>query len=874
MDHNDQRRGHVSRSSHREEQRRSHHAKPYERRGGRGNHNRGQDHSQPHQQEETPEQRISSFLVRVGDKINLNFKDAVEALAKIIDREYRQHSELILKTMRACITELPMKSSVYATLVSVVNRRSPDTAELFVRMAADALQQALNRANWRQVKLLVIYANLLRCFTAVLEEPQVRRARADCMAYILMDALVYSALELKKRASNELDALLSFLDVYMQARQQQQQTLPINVLKVFRDEVSPYPQNEVISLLWQQLNQLRGDNWELPMLPKVYTMMEDLLINNRQHSLPTINIPEDKQTTKYPGVKVEFQLFIDNLTPESIISVPATTSIARHVLRDMISDILELYEVNRKECLKYLMVLREYFQPATFNKGLGKATPSGENDGDTAMPEVTSDVGGWQIEAIITEVILGKLFELPAPEQKLVYYGVVLMEMCKAVSDTFPPVISFIVCLFVYFGRAISLLFDSIDHMDVGCVYRFCDFFAHHLSNFGFHWNWAEWSSVLQLERTSPRRVFVRETLNKSIQLSYYDRIKTNIPEGMQVMIPPVAPSPRFKFGGQAAAKANPDQVALANALMEKLKSRAEMNQVRALLNEYVIGSNAEDNNENADDNNGTAVDEERQRQAREVLFQCVLMMGSKSFSHMMNITERCLPLLKEYTTEAESKLQVVRIIETFWFENTQFLGIIIDRFLTYRLIEAVNIVQWLFDDKHTPHFDRFHYWAILHRSISKMVSKTREINHKLVQIREAHAVNESKRMVDAMDDELEQQRAEKKGIAKLEATYDLALHDKHQVLLALFQSLARVLSLKLAEYNQQGIDASMQPWLFWTMGWMREFGRYYHKELGSIWPTLSSSIPANEVNPVVLQEFETIHMLITDQQGLLQQQQ
>jgi hypothetical protein len=48
-----------------------------------------------------------------------------------------------------------MKSGVYATLISVVNRRSPDTAELFVRMAADALQQALNRANWRQVKLLV-----------------------------------------------------------------------------------------------------------------------------------------------------------------------------------------------------------------------------------------------------------------------------------------------------------------------------------------------------------------------------------------------------------------------------------------------------------------------------------------------------------------------------------------------------------------------------------------------------------------------------------------------------------------------------------------------------------------------------------------------
>lgn len=60
----------AGRSSHREEQRRSHHAKPYDRRGGsRANGNRGQDHALPHQQEESPEQRISSFLVRVGDKV-------------------------------------------------------------------------------------------------------------------------------------------------------------------------------------------------------------------------------------------------------------------------------------------------------------------------------------------------------------------------------------------------------------------------------------------------------------------------------------------------------------------------------------------------------------------------------------------------------------------------------------------------------------------------------------------------------------------------------------------------------------------------------------------------------------------------------------
>jgi uncharacterized membrane protein len=57
-------------------------------------------------------------------------------------------------------------------------------------------------------------------------------------------------LELKKRASNDLDAVLSLLEVYIRTRQQQQQqTLLNNILKVFRDDLSPHPQNEVITMI-------------------------------------------------------------------------------------------------------------------------------------------------------------------------------------------------------------------------------------------------------------------------------------------------------------------------------------------------------------------------------------------------------------------------------------------------------------------------------------------------------------------------------------------------------------------------------------------------------------------------------------------------
>jgi hypothetical protein len=47
------------------------------------------------------EQRLSLLIIRVGDKMSPTLKESIEVLAKVLSDDYRIHSELILKTMRA-----------------------------------------------------------------------------------------------------------------------------------------------------------------------------------------------------------------------------------------------------------------------------------------------------------------------------------------------------------------------------------------------------------------------------------------------------------------------------------------------------------------------------------------------------------------------------------------------------------------------------------------------------------------------------------------------------------------------------------------------------------------------------------------------------
>jgi nuclear cap-binding protein subunit 1 len=159
---------------------------------------------------------------------------------------------------------------------------------------------------------------------------------------------------------------------------------------------------------------------------------------------------------------------------QEVETVPSTADIASSLLRDALADTINILHFNRNVAAKLLIDLDCFFAPNTFVK---RATPFDK------LRESTGDGPTWKPEDVAVDAVFAQLFQLPTAEHKFVYYHSVLTEACKIAPAAIAPSL----------GRAIRYLYRNVDRMDLSLGYRFLDWFAHHLSNFGFTWKWTEW---------------------------------------------------------------------------------------------------------------------------------------------------------------------------------------------------------------------------------------------------------------------------------------------------------------------------------------------------------------------------------------------
>ena len=278
--------------------------------------------------------------------------------------------------------------------------------------------------------------------------------------------------------------------------------------------------NGVLGLLQKQLQKEMENGWELACLPrpwKAYREAEqqDPLAIAPKHALPTINVPE----TVYTGPRPLFpELYFSVYANQDIETVPQTTNIASCLLRDALIDTISILDFNRNATARFLIDVDCYFAPGTFVK---RATPFDR------LRDIEGDRSTWKPEDVAVDAVFSQLFQLPAPEHKLVYYHSVLTEACKIAPAAIAPSL----------GRAIRYLYRNVDSMDLELSYRFMDWFAHHLSNFGFTWKWTEWVDDVELPNWDPKKAFIQGALDKEIRLSFAQRIKGTLPAPYQQLI-------------------------------------------------------------------------------------------------------------------------------------------------------------------------------------------------------------------------------------------------------------------------------------------------------------------------------------------------
>jgi nuclear cap-binding protein subunit 1 len=312
--------------------------------------------------------------------------------------------------------------------------------------------------------------------------------------------------------------------------------------------VDPYPGNGkeeattpsgVLMLLQKQLQNEAATGWELACMPRPWRFLLDGFGDEPpslgpKHSLPVITIPEVVNAGPRPLFP---ELYFSVYAHQDVETVPPTTDIASCLLRDAVIDTINILDFNRTATARFLIDIDCYFSPGTFVK---RATPFDR------LRDIEGDRSTWKPEDVAVDAVFSQLFQLPFPEHKLVYYHSVLTEACKIAPAAIAPSL----------GRAIRYLYRSVDSMDLELSYRFMDWFAHHLSNFGFTWKWTEWIDDVELPTLDPKKAFIQGALDKEIRLSFAQRIKGTLPAPYQQLITEdkEKDTPDFKYNNEGGS--------------------------------------------------------------------------------------------------------------------------------------------------------------------------------------------------------------------------------------------------------------------------------------------------------------------------------
>ncbi|RPD62077.1 hypothetical protein L227DRAFT_609933 [Lentinus tigrinus ALCF2SS1-6] len=655
-----------------------------------------------HEYYETPDQKLRKNIIHYGEV------DPVQELPRLAT-QIGEHSPanvpIVTEGFRIGVTEQPFKIPYYAALLRLLHDRpAAEGANMsFGRQVLEdfwkGFQAFLDKQAWREIRLCVQFFahltvarvvsassmyELLKSFTAVYSEiVLVSHTRASKAGLCAAEGLVIAGVVIKDDSNLDISEIVNGLRTYVESTHAAK-TLVQPITQLHCDKPSLEHAEEWLDCALAALQTLCASDFattadsvpqpylELPPVPDAPFDLPNVLVPPDVVELDTLTTEsgEDVQVKKEEWPQCYVRLFDDDATPDP-------TTPAGFILRSNILDIIDIFEVNRKECARLLLEYPKWTLPGTF-----KARPG-------APPSPPAEGKNWDLDNTLIETILGACFVLPESTHKVIYYITLITELAKSSPITIGPAV----------GKSIRKLYGLLaDGLDVEVAHRFAEWFAVHMSNFLFSWPWKEWIPDLALVPQHPKRAFMRRAVEFEIRLSYYDRILRIVPDAMaepeaQVM-PDQAPGPEFEY----EEPGNPYHEA-AQSVLNLLRGRAKPEDVMTHL-ETVRNQLSEtaEGNVNVDS------------LLRSITVQSLLSIGSRSFSHFLNAIERYLPLLRNLAAghisdggvpHAEARTDIMSAVATVWRRSRHMVLIVFDKLMQYQIVDPTDVVAWTFD--HCP---------------------------------------------------------------------------------------------------------------------------------------------------------------------------
>ncbi|KAJ1972034.1 Nuclear cap-binding protein subunit 1 [Dimargaris xerosporica] len=931
-------------------------------------------HDQHRIEMEELEKRLSSLILKVGDKLSSSLGFNIEALVGVLGKDYHRHSEVVLRAFQGVITELPVKTETYATLVGLLNVRYPDIAAAIVAMAWEQLTESIR--DLRRWKIVKLWLRFFACLVAVhvvapqtmmglltrlrlaveRDDPNIQDTkRADALMYLILVTLPWVGGHLAQAAPVDLQALLDTLRQYVERGGQ---PAPSELLAVFpgltqlpSDRAGPAVQyhQAPVRYLYLQIVQLQLRNWETLLLHRTYERFADQLQGGQLHDLLVASLELPAPSSPFALVNQPLPSDVEDLNPtgkalESSVKPlqaalkstyaakypyhdlmpvawlplfadpPSALALEHFLVHDQVIDIMDIFHTNRKDAVNYLAQL-----PLMMSDTLCQQPPARNASQDPNAKPAAHDPSKLNADYIIVSALFAHLFELPSPPQRPLYYGALAIELCRLAPERFLQLlVDAITQLFHTMPRTVPWthgLEEAVMHNEQGtallplvanndataigwdleCLHRFADWFSVYLSNSGFQWDWAQWQTALTVaEPTSPCLVFARETVAKCVRLSYLDRLKIMIPEALQgLLMPQFQIDPVFRYApANNSATANGQPVvppalqSFATELLGQLRKKQPVEVIEAFLENayqndlatvpaedllpvavassrvYTLSSDQPLVGADGSDELSLAADQNvLTRTVRDVFVQCLLFLGCKSFSHMLNVIERYLPLLQKFSADGEAKRHIVEVVNDFWQLNPQFLTIIIDKLLNYRVIDPSAVITWALNPRRLvlSYPAPFYVWEVLRSTVSKIDTRIGQIERRLTRQRALLAA-EGVTVSDVLQNPAmhsQQTPALAESITHLETTHTSLKLEHKELLLSLFQNFASLLTTITNDCSTRQIDPFMAYPYLWMEGRFHEMLRTYHRHIRALTTTMEAIVFTDEVSPRIREAFK-----------------
>ncbi|CCH46707.1 Nuclear cap-binding protein complex subunit 1 [Wickerhamomyces ciferrii] len=472
--------------------------------------------------------------------------------------------DAVLSTLFGVVTEQPQKVLHISGLVQVVSSKSPAigkiVAEFFHQKAQEVIEVALNRdiipesfetGPWNKLKLILRFLSTL---TSILRDsslisiylqflnfaidlqnssPDKRNALAEAIFYNTLINVPYlvsygqPSEELKKGINEILTTAEGFKIV--------KQNISITKPFVVKDTDAPYEAKSIVELILPAVKEFLSEDFTKvhKVFPELGPSLQHLIVEIEKVGLPQFSIQSVESYADISGLdtgigSVDGMWRTQRLTFEVYLpvygfdTVPKSTDFIGLLFDDIVIDIVEALEFNRKEVARQIITLDLFFANGVFAPPASSVDNLKEIHQNNQESEHKSST--WKTEDVAIKNVLSLIFKLPDVSQPFAYFYTTLVEACTNAASAIAPVL----------GRAIRFFYSNIHITDFELRFRYLDWLAVQLSNFNFTWKWREWevdSAKNSKSKYHPRIVFIKNIIAKELRLATSERIQQTLTE-------------------------------------------------------------------------------------------------------------------------------------------------------------------------------------------------------------------------------------------------------------------------------------------------------------------------------------------------------